>query len=252
MIPTDPKKHRAYYDEQGNIILPEEQLTSNQKQWEVIDTDAATPDDILVHEDAPEEPKPVPKSPTLRSIVDEGKSQYSATFKEGKTVVNSLHSSLRKSLSSSWKFALQPVWVVKKDAKPKEYSRLSLFCFDSVRFAMTFATIFAGLYVALNYESFMQIASERLNPIEHARNTQALTATVDASLKDKLLRSPILATAGSEGDLLSVLPEVGPPENRIIIPKLGLNIPLVTPSYESLLQEDWTQLEHDIQDALKM
>ncbi|MBU2259213.1 class E sortase [Patescibacteria group bacterium] len=33
---------------------------------------------------------------------------------------------------------------------------------------------------------------------------------------------------------------------------MELNIPLVTPSYEALLREDWTQVEDDIQDALQM
>jgi sortase A len=53
------------------------------------------------------------------------------------------------------------------------------------------------------------------------------------------------------GDLLSFLPDVGPPENRIIIPKLNLNVPLVTPSYQNLLSENWTGVEEDIQDALQ-
>jgi sortase A len=43
---------------------------------------------------------------------------------------------------------------------------------------------------------------------------------------------------------------VGPPDNRIVIPALNLNVPLVTPKYEALLKGDWTQVEKDIQDAL--
>jgi len=84
------------------------------------------------------------------------------------------------------------------------------------------------------------------NPIERVRNAQILSATVDSTLRDTLLKSPSLAVAGSdEGNLLSYLPRVGPPENRIIVPKLGLNVPLITPSYQALLKEDWNQVEKD-------
>ena len=38
----------------------------------------------------------------------------------------------------------------------------------------------------------------------------------------------------------------------MIIPKLDLNIPLVTPSYQALLSENWEGLEKDIQDALQL
>ena len=73
------------------------------------------------------------------------------------------------------------------------------------------------------------------------------------SMKQKLLRSPSLAVSGdSNGNMLSFLPQVGPPTNRIIIPKLHLNVPLITPSYQSLLNEEWDELEEDIQDALQL
>jgi LPXTG-site transpeptidase (sortase) family protein len=63
----------------------------------------------------------------------------------------------------------------------------------------------------------------------------------------------MLTVAGSqnEGDLLSFLPPVGPPEHRLIIPKLNLNVPVTIPSYEALLREDWSQVETDIQKALE-
>ena len=109
------------------------------------------------------------------------------------------------------------------------------------------------MFVSLNYQSFWKISQSYINPIRRAQSSIITNANTDNILAQKLLRSPSLATAGgSKGDLLSYLPEVGPPENRIIIPRLDLNIPLVTPSYKALLSEDWDQLEEDIQDALQM
>lgn len=141
---------------------------------------------------------------------------------------------------------------MQKNKEPKQYSRGTLFLLDTVRFGGTFAVIFVALFVSLNYESFWQIASSNLNPIERARQQSNLASEVDSALRTKLLKSPTLATAGSmNGELLSYLPDVGPPENRVIIPTLNLNVPLVTPAFDALLREDWGAVEEDIQDALQ-
>ncbi|MDD5624098.1 MAG: sortase, partial [Candidatus Peribacteraceae bacterium] len=117
----------------------------------------------------------------------------------------------------------------------------------------TFSVLFVALFLSLNYESCCQIARSNLSPAERMNTEIALEENIGDTLKEKLLRSPMLATAGvSEGDLLSFLPPVGPPENRLIIPKLDLNVPLITPSYQALLNEDWAQVETDIQEALQM
>ncbi len=51
--------------------------------------------------------------------------------------------------------------------------------------------------------------------------------------------------------MLSYLPTVGPPQNRLIIPRLKLNVPLIDPPYDALLRQDWGQVESDIQSALQ-
>lgn len=152
-----------------------------------------------------------------------------------------------------WEFLTQPVWVVRPRKEPKRYSRITLFLVDTVRFGSTFAALFAALFVTLNYQSFWQIIEARLDPLQEIRAEATLGAGTTAQLRDKLLKSPVLTTAGGqmEGSLLSFLPPVGPPENRLIIPKLNLNIPIVVPSYSALLREDWVQVEEDIQKALE-
>jgi len=189
---------------------------------------------------------------TTKNIVSEGKSQYIHSYKGFKFHMSDIKKIFSGGLDGIWGFLAQPVWVVQKNKSAKEYSRGSLFALDVVRFGGTFASIFVALFVSLNYQSFFQIISPYLDPIERASSLHGNVSEVDNALKEKLLRSPLLAVAGrEEGDLLSYLPTVGPPENRIIVPRLGLNIPLVTPSYSSLLKEDWEGVETDIQEALK-
>lgn len=187
------------------------------------------------------------------AVVQEGLRQYTVTAVECRGVLHRITNTLRTLLRQCCSLLMQPVWVIVPDRKPRKYNRGTLFVLDALRFGGTFAVIFAVLFATLNYRSFWEIAREKLQPVQSARHVQEQKAVVDATLREKLLRVPSLTTAGTEeGNLLSYLPPIGPPENRIIIPRLGINVPLVTPSYEALLDEDWEQVESDIQDALQM
>lgn len=182
----------------------------------------------------------------------EGVNQYHVSFKDFHSFAFSIVGIFKAVIQGFWKFLTQPVWVMQKKDSPKKYSRGTLFVLDTVRFGGTFAAIFVALFVSLNYQSFWKIVTPYLDPLDRVQRNFGQQSEIDDALKEKLLRSPTLATAGKEeGNLLSYLPTIGPPENRIIIPRLGLNVPLVTPSFESLLQEDWEGVEEDIQDALQ-
>lgn len=254
--------HQAYYAEDGSIIIPQldgtpVQEAPIQSEWLFVEEEQLLPQTfaedvprinvghVLVH--ARQQ-----LVQTTTGILSETRRQYSASAEEAQVaLVESLHG-IRGGARALWSFLNQPVWIVKKNKKPKQYSRLSLFLIDSVRFGGTFAAIFIALFFSLNYQSFWQILSPHLDPLGETKALTALANDVDNALTEKLLKSPTLAVAGAtEGNLLSYLPMVGPPENRVIIPKLNLNVPLVTPSYESLLREDWENVEKDIQGALQ-
>jgi len=273
LIPLNSHSHRAEYDEDGNIILPSKNNETDEvknddislswikgeTQWNVQKDVHRNPLKNFRVPNVTDAVKQYRKAVhgqlvrTTSCFVREGAAQYSFSYRSAGSSLKSAGKQLHKGGINTWVFLTQPVWVPRKNKEPKEYARITLFALDTVRFGGTFASIFVALFVTLNYQSFWSIVTTRLNPIDHIRSVQALTASVDSALKDKLLKSPSLAVAGSnDGNLLAFLPGVGPPENRIIIPKMELNIPLVTPSYEALLREDWGKVEDDIQDALQM
>ena len=188
----------------------------------------------------------------MESLMSESASQARASVSGGKQFARALGRGTGASLFILREFLLQPVWVPTRGNKVKQYSRGTLFVLDIFRFGTTFASIFLLLFVTLNYQSFWEILESNLNPISIADGSN----NVDGALREKLKKVPGLSTAGAAdgariGDLLSFLPEVGPPDDRIIIPKLNLNIPLIAPSYGALLKEDWPQVEKDIQGALE-
>jgi len=247
-------EHRAQYDENGDIILP---VTLG--DWN---------DQPPVHpleNDIPEQRETLPPVTHLweevqsrtrsmaSALMKEGAEQYADSVLSARTGARQFLRACRSFASRTCAFMTQPVWIIIPNRKPKHYSRGTLFLLDALRFGGTFGIIFSALFISLNYQSFWEIASEKMNPLSHAQHMQEQRSAVDTTLRDKLLRSPSLSVAGTQnGGMLAALPPVGPPENRLIIPKLGINVPLVTPSFQSLLNEDWTQVEHDIQDALQM
>ncbi|TSC98000.1 MAG: putative sortase [Candidatus Peregrinibacteria bacterium Greene1014_49] len=258
LIPLDPLQHRAEILPDGSIVLPGE-LAKPIQQPMVEKTIVDTPIGLWTETEQEEETiAKALKAGQLSAyraainVVAESKEQYALSARDFGSVIRNSKGIFQNGGRVTWAFLTQPVWIVAKNKTPKQYNRGTLFVVDTVRFGGTFAALFAALFLTLNYQSFWAIVGSQIRPIQAAQNTSALVSSMDEILRENVLKSPSLAVAGRmAGDLLSFLPDVGPPDNRIIIAKLNLNIPLVTPSYQNLLSENWTGVEEDIQDALQ-
>lgn len=232
-------KNRATYDENGDIILPED--------------DAPVRASVRVTQ-AEEEVAP-PKAPSqlkkaTRSILLEGRKEWHASVKDAATMQTQLKRELRAGFKDIWKSLQQPVWIPGRKGQPKKYTRGTLFIIDTVRFGVTFAGIFGLLFLSLNYQSFLTIAQATLDPLAAASAGDVLQTELAAGGTPEKAPLPMQKSVTDKRSLLAMLPQVGPPDDRIIIPKLNLNVPIVIPSSNSLVREDWKQLELDIQDAL--
>lgn len=273
---------RATYDAEGNILLPQEEPVSGttgllptwekttaaplMKQpireeiitWNILEEDA---DDIDVTDSAlpAEHLADVRKlmsgmTAFTRAAVQDGLDQYRYTMsaERGKVGLRRFTDDLKNTGKRSWTFLVQPVWVPGRKKQLKQHSRGALFVFDIVRFGGTFAGIFLVLFSALNYQSFWQIASAQVNTFLQGPTLDSAELELNAAINGtETVAASMLADAKDRGDLLAFLPPVGPPENRILIPSLNLNVPLTQPSTAALLRQDWTQVETDIQTALR-
>lgn len=179
---------------------------------------------------------------TLRSTFSESALQYRWTFSDIRGITTNMHASAVKGTSALLAFLHQPVWIPGRRG-PKQYSRGTLFVIDSIRFGMTFASIFALLFLTLNYQSFGKIAVAMTDPLALLNDR----LPVEQAAETFFQKTP----RGSDTDLAQFLPPIGPPENRLLIPSLGLNVPIVIPPNDALLREDWEHLEKDIQTALE-
>lgn len=191
----------------------------------------------------------------------EGKAQLAATIAGAEIDLSQMRQSLRSlpnrvrgALRKFWNNANTPV-MLPKFVKPgrKPPTKLLLFIVDTIRFGGIFAAIFVVLFVGINYQSFWSIAKAEFAIGRDAKTEQALAEITSGRSEEAADPSAIagaIVRQSENSDLLSYLPSVGPHEDRLIIPKLGENVPIVRPSMDALMHEDWKQFEKDIQSSL--
>ncbi|MBI5570471.1 MAG: sortase, partial [Desulfomonile tiedjei] len=197
-------------------------------------------------------------SGAISQSIAEGKRQLQATLTGAESEIVSTRGTLR-TLPARMRGALRNFWrsmntpVTLTQQKPGRNhlppTKLRLFIVDTVRFGGTFAGIFVILFVGINYQSFWQIARAQLALGGDIKTEQALEQMVHGTLATALTQESRTTSADTKS-LLAYLPPVGPFENRLVIPKLGKNVPIVRPSMDALMKENWKVFEEDIQTAL--
>lgn len=249
---------RATYDSNGNIILglPIEQrgertepptLEPPHEGTEISSTPSPKKASLLSY--TGREAKKILKSSAL-----EGGKQISATaaaareeFSVAREQAKSIPERLRGTIRHAWQMANTPVTLSGRKPGKRAPKKLTLFLVDTVRFGGTFGLIFGVLFVGINYQSFWQITKAQLAIGADLKTEQALRNIGQSQPASNV------ADVGTYSDVVNILkylPLVGPFEDRIVIPKLGKNIPIVRPSMEALMREDWKEFEENIQTAL--
>ncbi len=264
--------HRAHYDSNGNIILEAEGTPVPERAPDlpsVIMTETRVSAWNMIPE--PKKAELVPALPleekrktrrpplakkAIHETMVETESQYLTTADDLKREIGfaseeirDLPRRLHRSINAFWKVANAPVHLRnRKNGKPA--TKLQLFVTDTIRFGGTFALIFSTLFVGINYQSFFQIARAELALGTDIKTEQALEG-ISGGKADKRNSAAFAGfSARSDSDILAYLPAVGPFEDRLVIPKLGKNVPVVRPSMEALMKQDWKTFENDIQTAL--
>ncbi len=127
---------------------------------------------------------------------------------------------------------------------------------EIIKFLATSTVIFLITLSAINFRAYYQIARYYLYPEERQAMEQDLLAVTNERPKVLASRPKLLPVAGIERHISEKLfpmnIQVIPIDNRIVIPKIGINAPIVNGiGIDSLLGEDWKQLEKDIQGGLQ-
>ncbi len=109
-----------------------------------------------------------------------------------------------------------------------------------------------GFFV-LNWSAYYKIGKTKLYSLVGIERESPLAEFVDT---DTLVRKrEVMATSTDPEIQKRQIPkldlEISPVDNRIIIPRINQNIPIISVTSESLIKRDWVGLERDMQRALR-
>jgi LPXTG-site transpeptidase (sortase) family protein len=116
--------------------------------------------------------------------------------------------------------------------------------------------IFTVLFFIINFSAYYELLKLKLDLlrgeyglspyIEQMMQTEQNAGNVTQQLL------PQTATIDeSKKQIPAIVLEIAPPDDRIIIPRIRKNVPIVKVKTENLLKRDWSGLEKDIQEALQ-
>lgn len=124
---------------------------------------------------------------------------------------------------------------------------------DASRQIIASAIILVVGFLLLNAQAFYQIASSKWAKYANGDQESPLNELVVNNVVESSGQQ--LTTSSNPEIQKKQIPkldmEITPSDNRIIIPRINQNIPIVRVSSESLISRDWAALEKEMQEALK-
>lgn len=139
---------------------------------------------------------------------------------------------------------------------PINHHRLLYKFWHGLEFVAVTAAIFMLLFFVINFESYSQLFLTKLDQLRGQINVNPYTQQEQDQLKTASPegQKPLPIVNNSQAAKKQI-PElnlaVAPPDDRIIIPRIGQNVPVIRVPTDMLLRKDWAALEKQIQEALR-
>ena len=118
---------------------------------------------------------------------------------------------------------------------------------DTFGFLLTFAIIFAISFAVMNFSSVRSLAEFYIFGEQKA---QAVAEAVE-SKKEEVLLPPQGAKKLVKKEFPPLEIDVMPMDFRLVIPKIGKNVPLVNMSDKYISEDLWGEFENEVQNALR-
>lgn len=111
--------------------------------------------------------------------------------------------------------------------------------------------LFGGLLIFFNFPSYLAQVNFWFSTMHgQAQNKEALLNDLTSSKVFIPLAEKAVVESTTE-DVPPLKSSITPPDNRIIIPKIGKNVPIQEVAVQNLVSENWEALEQDIQKGLE-
>ena len=150
-----------------------------------------------------------------------------------------------------------------KIGKPKEEqtqsqgpTNFSTKAWHFLEWLATSALIFAVLFFVVNFSSYSELIMLKLDRLRGEYNLSPFIeqmlqpAATSTNTSQELL--PVAKTPDQmKKQIPAIAIDIAPPDDRIIIPNINKNVPIVNVKTENLIKRDWSALEKDIQESLR-
>jgi LPXTG-site transpeptidase (sortase) family protein len=107
-------------------------------------------------------------------------------------------------------------------------------------------------FLLMNWSAYTQIAQNEWNKLTGNEMESPLTQLAANSVTSKY---KVLEMSNNPEIQKRQIPELNmeivPPDDRLVIPRIDKNLPIIKPSSASLIDRDWETLEKDMQEALR-
>lgn len=139
-------------------------------------------------------------------------------------------------------------------ASNRKRSRISRKLWNLLEWIAVSALIFTLFFFVINFSSYSMLLK---NKLEKITGTFQLDPYIEQMMDDGGAPAaqeplpPVTENSSFSSQIPPLKLEVSPPDDRVIIPRINKNVPIVNVSSENLIKRDWNALETDIQDALK-
>ncbi|PKL36692.1 hypothetical protein CVV38_02190 [Candidatus Peregrinibacteria bacterium HGW-Peregrinibacteria-1] len=143
----------------------------------------------------------------------------------------------------------------KPEKKSRPPKRVYTIIIDALRQLVASAVILGILFFLLNSSAYIELAKHQWEKLTGQIDNSPLVQLIDTPTTPDQNSVTTLIDTRSPTSLINQLPplniEVAPIDNRIIIPRINRNIPIIRTSSQALIDRDWVALESNIQEALQ-
>lgn len=161
------------------------------------------------------------------------------------------HHKPHKEVESKKKYLHRVLHLKNKEEKEKKGFKSSVL--NVGRQLVASLIIFGVVFVMANWSAYSQIAVSKWQDFWGTKEISPLHKLIDT--EDEIVANQPLEVADRLDLEKKKIPkldiEVMPTDNRIVIPRINQNIPIVNVSSENLIKKDWNALEKDMQNSLK-
>lgn len=145
-----------------------------------------------------------------------------------------------------------PKLAPRKNPTSTSGATLEVKIWNTLEWLATSALIFTVIFFATNFNAYSTLFLDKLNQLRGNVQTNPFVQNLTHPASTTQQPLPIATTANQSKKQIPYLAiQITPPDDRIVIPRINKNVPIVKVNSENLIKRDWAALETDIQEALR-